>query len=83
MLNVLKSGGAELINIDYLQPLNSKMNHIYSTQLSSNAFVNNLRIGLRIALLLPMTDDVGGRKNKDCMCIDRIYRKHPAYRKRR
>jgi hypothetical protein len=83
VLDVLKKGGAELINIDYLQPLNSKMNHIYSTQLSSNAFVNNLRIGLRIALLLPMTDDVGGRKNKDCMCIDRIYRKHPAYRKRR
>ena len=81
VLNVLKSGTAELINIDYSQPLNSKMNHIYSTKLASNAVVNNLRIGLRLAFLLPVAD--GDGRNKGCMCIDRIYRKHPAYRKRR
>ena len=83
VLNVLKSGTAELINIDYSQPLNSKMNHIYSTKLASNAVVNNLRIGLRAIILFTVAGDGADRKNKKCMCIDWVYRKHSAYRKRR
>ncbi len=83
VLNVLKSSDAELINIDYSQPINSKMNHIYSTKLESNAFVNNLKIGLRAIILFTVAGDGTGRKNNKCMCIDWIYRKHPAYRKRR
>lgn len=83
ILNVLKGGNNELANIDYSQCVNSKLNHIYSTTLTNNAFVNNFRMGLRVTLLFHVAGDSNARKNKKCMCIDYINRKHPVYRKRR
>ncbi len=83
VLNTLASSNNNLIDIDYENYQNTKMSHVYSTKLPSNAVVNNLRVGLRATILFPVAGEGNARHNKKCMCIDYIYRKHPAYRKRR
>lgn len=83
VLNVLQGGENESVDMDYSQLENSRLNHVYSTRLPNSALVNNMRIGLRATILFLVAGDVAGRKNKKCMCIDWVYRKHPAYRKRR
>ena len=79
VLNTLKNGDNNLVDVDYTKYMSVKMNHIYTTLSSSSASVNNLRIGLRASLLFPVAD-VNSRRKK-CMCIDWVNRKHPAYRK--
>lgn len=84
VLNTLKGGNNNLVDVDYSQYMSITMNHIYSTLSKNSAVVNNLRIGLRVSLLFPASDvDSKHRKGKKCMCIDYVYRKHPAYRNRR
>ncbi len=79
VLNTLKNGDNNLVDVDYTKYMSVKMNHIYTTLSSSSASVNNLRIGLRASLLFPVAD-VNSRRKK-CMCIDWVNRKHPVYRK--
>lgn len=77
LLNVLKPAGNEFVDVDYSQNMNVNMNHIYTTILAENAVVNNLRVGVRVALLFPII------KEERCVCINYVYRSHPSYGKRR
>ena len=79
VLNTLKNGGNNLVDVDYTQYMSLKMNHIYTTLSSTSASVNNLRIGLRASLLFPVSGV--DTKHKKCMCIDYVNRKYPPYRK--
>ena len=81
VLNMLKNGGGNLVDVDYSKNTSVEMNHIYTTLSSSSASVNNLRIGLCASLLFPVAD-VNSRRKK-CMCIDWVNRKYLVYRKRR
>ena len=81
VLNTLKNGGNNLVDVDYSNNMSVEMNHIYTTLSSSAASVNNLRVGLRASLLFPVAD-VNSR-HKKCMCIDYMNRKYHTYRKRR
>jgi hypothetical protein len=81
VLNTLKGGNNNLVDVDYSKYMSVKMNHIYTTLSPSLASVYNLRIGLRASLLFPVADF--NSKHKKCMCIDYVNRKHSVYRKRR
>lgn len=81
VLNTLSGGNNNLVDVDYSQYMNITMNHIYTTLSRNSAIVNNLRVGLRVSLLLPV-GDINGKRSK-CMCLDWVYRKHSAYRKQR
>lgn len=54
LLNTLKEGNNNWIDVDYSQYVNVTMNHIYTTLSRAEAIVNNLRIGVRATLLLPI-----------------------------
>ena len=81
VLNTLKGGNNNLVDVDYSKYMSVKMNHIYTTLSPSLASVYNLRIGLRASLLFPVADF--NSKHKKCMCIVYVNRKHSVYRKRR
>ena len=82
VLNTLKGGNKNLVDVDYSQYMNITLNHIYTTMTRNEAIVNNLHVGLRVSLLFPVggVDSKHGKRGK-CMCIDWVNRNHPAYRK--
>lgn len=82
VLNTLKGGNKNLVDVDYSQYMNIMLNHIYTTMTRNEAIVNNLHVGLRVSLLFPVggVDSKYGKRGK-CMCIDWVNRNHPAYRK--
>ena len=82
VLNTLKGGNKNLVDVDYSQYMNITLNHIYTTMTRNEAIVNNLHVGLRVSLLFPVggVDSKHGKQGK-CMCIDWVNRNHPAYRK--
>ena len=82
VLNTLKGGNKNLVDVDYSQYMNITLNHIYTTMARNGAIVNNLHVGLRVSLLFPVgdVDSKHGKRGK-CMCIDWVNRNHPVYRK--
>ena len=82
VLNTLKGGNKNLVDVDYSQYMNITLNHIYTTMTRNEAIVNNLHVGLRVSLLFPVggVDSKHGKRGK-CMCIDWVNRNHPVYRK--
>ena len=84
VLNTLKGGNKNLVDVDYSQYMNITLNHIYTTMSRNVAVVNNLHVGLRVSLLFPVGDvDSKHGKRKKCMCIDWVNRNYPPYNKRR
>jgi hypothetical protein len=81
LLNTLKGGNNDLVDVDYSQYMNVEMNHIYTTLSRNSAFINNLRIGLRGTVLFPIADF--NKRSRKCMCIRHIYRKRLGYRRYR
>ena len=84
VLNTLKGGNKNLVDVDYSQYMNITLNHIYTTMARNEAIVNNLHVGLRVSLLFPVggVDSKHGKRGK-CMCIDWVNRNYPPYNKRR
>ena len=84
VLNTLKGGNKNLVDVDYSQYMNITLNHIYTTMTRNEAIVNNLHVGLRVSLLFPVggVDSKHGKRGK-CMCIDWVNRNYPPYNKRR
>ena len=84
VLNTLKGGDKNLVDVDYSQYMNITLNHIYTTMARNEAIVNNLHVGLRVSLLFPVGDvDSKHGKGGKCMCIDWVNRNYPPYNKRR
>ena len=83
VLNTLKGGNKNLVDVDYSQYMNITLNHIYTTMTRNEAIVNNLHVGLRVSLLFPVggVDSKHGKGGK-CMCIDWVNRNYPPYNKR-
>ena len=75
VLNTLKGGNKNLVDVDYSKYMNITLNHIYTTMSRNVAVVNNLHIGLRVALLFPIESvDSKQGKNGKCMCIRYVNR---------
>ena len=84
VLNTLKGGNKNLVDVDYSQYMNITLNHIYTTMARNEAIVNNLHVGLRVSLLFPVGDvDSKHGKGGKCMCIDWVNRNYPPYNKHR
>lgn len=64
-LNAQKNNVSQrLTDVNYSQYIQVKMNHVYASDVSSNAHINNLRVGLRFTLLFP----VAPVYDKNCNC---------------
>jgi hypothetical protein len=68
VLNPLKrTNNTSLLAEDTYSPfMDVKMNHVYTTLNREQTTINNLRVGVRVAVLFP----VAKGKNPFCRCID-------------
>ena len=68
ILNPLKRMyNTSLLSEDFYNPyMDVKMNHVYTTMNREQTVINNLRVGLRVAVLFPVAEG----RNPFCRCID-------------
>ena len=68
ILNPLKRmNNTSLLSEDFYNPyMDVKMNHVYTTMNREQTVINNLRVGLRVAVLFPVAEG----RNPFCRCID-------------
>lgn len=68
ILNPLKRMyNTSLLSEDFYNPyMDVKMNHVYTTMNREQTIINNLRVGLRVAVLFPVAEG----RNPFCRCID-------------
>ena len=68
ILNPLKRlYNTSLLSEDFYNPyMDVKMNHVYTTMNREQTVINNLRVGLRVAVLFPVAEG----RNPFCRCID-------------
>lgn len=68
ILNPLKRmNNTSLLSEDFYNPyMDVKMNHVYTTMNREQTVINNLRVGVRVAVLFPVAEG----RNPFCRCID-------------
>ena len=68
ILNPLKRMyNTSLLSEDFYNPyMDVKMNHVYTTMNREQTIINNLRVGVRVAVLFPVAEG----RNPFCRCID-------------